>query len=125
MILDTLCTPVIIQIFFFFLFLVSYVYLIVNDFSQYNTVSFLFNLLDNVLWTWLIYYLCSVGYMFIAWFLVLFPFIIILLVLIGYIFSSLSSNPTQTPSLTQSVPLNTAAAIATAQAAITAARGTA
>jgi hypothetical protein len=125
--ISTLCTPLIIQIFLFFLYLVSYIYIIINDFSKYSTSSLIFNVLSSLLWIWLTSYLCNNGYMFMAWLIIIIPLFIGFFAVISYLLVSLNflSNKTQetSPSVQateQAVAQATAQAIATARAMATA-----
>jgi hypothetical protein len=50
-----------------------------NDFS---VMSLLFNTIFVLIWTWFLNFLCSKGYGGISWFLVLLPFIMIIVIIV-------------------------------------------
>jgi len=72
-----LCTPA--QI-YLFLALLSCFFALFNNMKLW---TIFFKLLFSFLWTLFLSYICSVGYSGLAWFLVLFPYIIIFFVMIG------------------------------------------
>ena len=100
--ISTLCIPVVIHIFLCLVYLLSYVYVIANDFSNFNTVSFMFDVLLNLLWILFVYYLCSVGYITAAWLTIIIPFMIMFLFIIAYLVGMVNSLSHPTPALTAS-----------------------
>ena len=67
---SNLCTPA------FIYFLISFIYLIVNSFSNLNIVNIIVNIFFIVLWSWFLDFLCSNGYSIISWLIIVLPFFI-------------------------------------------------
>ena len=63
-----LCTPA------FIYFVVSFVYLIINSFKNFNIMSIVFNIIIIILWSLLLNFLCSIGYSIISWLIIVLPF---------------------------------------------------
>ena len=57
--------------------------IIVGLFNHVSIMSVVMKLLFALLWTYLLNFLCAKGYAAVSWFLVLLPFIIIALAMIG------------------------------------------
>ena len=95
--ISTLCTPVVIHIFLCLVYLLSYIYVIVNDSSHFKAATFIFDLLLNLLWIWFVYYLCSIGYIATAWLTIIIPFLMMFIMFIVYILATINSlsHPTQ------------------------------
>ena len=72
-----LCTPAIVYLVIGILSLIWY-------FTQYSFGTVLFKAIFVGLWTWLLNFICSRGYTYVSWILVLLP--IILLILLPIIF---------------------------------------
>lgn len=64
--------------------------ILVGLFSGINIGAILTKLFFALIWTWILSWLCKKGFLVLSWFLVLLPFIFIVLVLFG--FSSYSKN---------------------------------
>ena len=63
-----LCTPA------FIYFVVSFVYLIINSFKNFNIMSIVLNIIIIILWSLLLNFLCSIGYSIISWLIIVLPF---------------------------------------------------
>lgn len=74
---NSICTPA--QVYMIMALISVFASLYDQDFFQQYTV---FNLILIAGWTFLLHFICKAGYKNISWFLVLFPFIFILLVLL-------------------------------------------
>jgi len=72
-----LCTPA--QI-YLFLALLSCVFALFNRMKFWTIIL---KLVFAFLWTFLLSYICSLGYQGLAWFLVLLPYILIFLIMVG------------------------------------------
>ena len=66
-----LCTPA------FVYFIVSFIYLIINSFTNFNIMSIIFNIVIIMFWSFLLNFLCSMGYSIIAWLIIILPFFIL------------------------------------------------
>jgi hypothetical protein len=66
-----LCTPALIY------FAISFIYLIINSFTNFNIMSIFFNIFFIILWSLLLNFLCSIGYTIIAWLIIILPFFIL------------------------------------------------
>lgn len=117
--ISTLCIPVVIHIFLCVVYLLSYLYVILTDYSQFNSGSFIFDVLLNVLWIVFVYYLCSIGYITAAWLTIIIPFIMMFLILIGFLVVSVSSLSKPTPSATTHAATTRAATHAATSHAVT------
>ncbi len=62
-----LCTPALIY------FVVSFVYLLIYSLSNFSIASIIINTLAIILWSLLLNFLCSNGYSFVSWLLLIFP----------------------------------------------------
>jgi len=71
-----LCTPALIY------FILSVIAIIGMIFTGFLIIPILFKIIGVLVWTWLLNYLCSIGYGGVSWFLVLLPYIVILLMVI-------------------------------------------
>ena len=71
-----LCIPALIY------FILSVIAIIGMIFTGFLIIPILFKIIVVLIWTWLLNYLCSIGYGGLSWFLVLFPYIVILLMVI-------------------------------------------
>lgn len=67
MVFSNLCTPA------FIYFLISFIYLVMNSFSNFNIMSVIVRLLFIMLWSWILNLLCSNGYTIIAWIIIVLP----------------------------------------------------
>jgi len=75
-----ICTPAVVYL---ILAVLSIIILIVK---RASFIALFFKIIIIALWTWLLNYLCSIGYKSLSWFLVLLPFIItILLIVVGIV----------------------------------------
>jgi hypothetical protein len=75
-----ICTPAVVYL---VLAVLSIIILIVKKASF---IALFFKIIIIALWTWLLNYLCSIGYKSFSWFLVLLPFIItIIFITIGIV----------------------------------------
>jgi len=57
----------------------SIIYFIFTE--TYNLLFYVFNILMIALWTWILNVICTAGYKWVSWVLVLFPFIILFLLI--------------------------------------------
>jgi len=105
--ISTLCTPLIVQIFFFVLFVISYIYLIISDSSNYSISNLIYNVIWNLLTILLVYYLCSIGYITLSWFIVIFPLIIVFFVVMAFLLVAVNSDKTHKPTVHSPVYLPT------------------
>jgi len=71
-----LCTPALVY------FILSVIAIIGMIFTDFLVIPILIQVIYVILWTFLLNYLCSIGYGGVSWFLVLFPYIVILLMII-------------------------------------------
>ena len=69
--LSKLCTPA------FIYFVVSFLYLIINSFTNFNITSIVLNIVIIILWSLLLNFLCSIGYSIISWLIIVLPFFIL------------------------------------------------
>ena len=74
---EKLCTPAKLY------FLISIVSLIFAFFKHFNIVLLIVKLLFALVWTLVLSCLCDKGFSYLSWFLVLFPYFLILLAFIG------------------------------------------
>jgi len=76
-----LCPPAILYI---ILSIISIIFIVIT--CKFPIIYHLINILVIILWTWLLNYICSIGYSVISWILVLLPiFFIILCIIFGLI----------------------------------------
>ena len=68
---STYCTPA------FLYFFISILYLIYYSLSNFNLMSFIFNVIFIMLWSWLLNFLCSLGLNIISWLIILLPFFVL------------------------------------------------
>jgi hypothetical protein len=71
-----LCTPALIY------FILSIFAIINMFFFNFEIITILINVICMLIWTWILNYLCSVGYSGVSWFLVLLPYIVMFLMVI-------------------------------------------
>jgi hypothetical protein len=60
------CAPVIIYL------IIGFIFLIVTAFRNFNMIGTVVSLLLILLWSWVLNYLCTIGYSIIAWLLLTF-----------------------------------------------------
>ena len=65
-----LCTPAYIY------FIVSIIYLLIKSVTNFNISSLVINIFVIMLWSYLLNFLCGMGYEIIAWLILIFPFFI-------------------------------------------------
>jgi hypothetical protein len=65
-----LCTPAYIY------FIVSIIYLLIKNLTNFNFNSLIINIAIIMLWSYLLNFLCGMGYTIIAWLIIIFPFFI-------------------------------------------------
>ena len=65
-----LCTPAYIY------FVVSIIYLLIKNITNFNISSLVINIIIIMLWSYLLNFLCGMGYAIIAWLILIFPFFI-------------------------------------------------
>ena len=65
-----LCTPAYIY------FIVSILYLFIKNLTNFNFNSLIINIAIIMLWSYLLNFLCGMGYTIIAWLIIIFPFFI-------------------------------------------------
>ena len=65
-----LCTPAYIY------FIVSIIYLLIKNITNFNFNSLIINIAIIMLWSYLLNFLCGMGYTIIAWLIIIFPFFI-------------------------------------------------
>jgi len=66
-----LCTPA------FIYFIISFVYLIINSFTNFNIVGIIVKIFFIMLWSWFLNFLCRNGYSIISWLIIVLPFFIL------------------------------------------------
>ncbi len=66
--ISELCTPAMIY------FALSFIFLILSGFSNFNIVSIVIKFLFILLWSWVLNYLCNRGFSIISWILIILPF---------------------------------------------------
>ena len=71
-----LCTPSLIY------FILSIFAIIGMFFFNFEIIPILINIIWMLMWTWILNYLCSIGYSGVSWFLVLLPYIVIFLMVV-------------------------------------------
>ena len=74
---DKLCTPAKLY------FVIAVISIIFTLFNRFNVVAVVINLLFALVWTLILSCLCDKGFSYLAWFLVLFPYFLILIAFIG------------------------------------------
>ena len=72
-----LCTPAKLYL------AIAVIAVIIGLFSGVSIMSLFFNLLFALIWTYILSFLCKNGYQSLSWFLVLLPYIFILLAVLG------------------------------------------
>lgn len=70
--ISSLCTPAVIYV------VISVITLIIGAFYKFQPLTLIVKVFFVMLWTWFLNFLCNKGYTGISWFLVLLPFIILL-----------------------------------------------
>lgn len=71
-----LCAPALIY------FVLSVIAIIGMIFTGFLIIPILIQIIGVLIWTWLLNYLCSIGYEGVSWFLVLFPYIVLFIMVI-------------------------------------------
>lgn len=66
-----LCTPAYIY------FIISFIYLMINSIRNFNVTSVIFNSIFIILWSFLLNFLCSIGFSIIAWLIIVLPFFVL------------------------------------------------
>ena len=74
---DKLCTPAKLY------FVIAIISLIFAFFKHFNLIAIIINLLFALVWTLVLSCLCDKGFSYLSWFLVLFPYVLILLAFMG------------------------------------------
>jgi len=74
---DKLCTPAKLY------FLIAVISILYALFKHFNIMLLIIKLLFALVWTLILSCLCDKGFSYLAWFLVLFPYLLILLAFIG------------------------------------------
>ena len=74
---DKLCTPAKLY------FVIAVISIFLALFNRFNLIAVAINLLFALVWTLILSCLCDKGFSYLAWFLVLFPYFLILLVFLG------------------------------------------
>jgi hypothetical protein len=74
---EKLCTPAKLYL------AIAVIAVIIGLFSGISIMSLFFNLLFALIWTYILSFLCKMGYQSLSWFLVLLPYIFILLAVLG------------------------------------------
>ena len=69
--ISTLCTPA------FIYFVISFIYLIINSFTNFSIMYIVSNIIIIMIWSFLLNFLCSIGYSIIAWIILVLPFFIL------------------------------------------------
>ena len=72
-----LCTPAKLY------FLIAVISFILALFNNFNIIALVINLLFAIVWTLILSCLCDKGFTYLSWFLVLFPYFLILLAIMG------------------------------------------
>lgn len=73
---SSICTPAMLYL------VLSIIAIVVMVFQKCELVSLIFNVLFVAVFTWFLNFLCSKGYTGISWFLVILPFILIILMMV-------------------------------------------
>lgn len=68
---SNLCTPAYIY------FIISFIYLIINSVKNFNIMSIIFNIIIIMFWSWLLNFLCNMGFSIIAWLIIVLPFFVL------------------------------------------------
>ena len=77
-----LCTPA--QVYF----VLALLSCIIALFNKFDFIGIIMKLLFAIIWTMILNYICRSGYVGVSWFLVVLPYIILLLLLAGLVKSS-------------------------------------
>ena len=95
-----LCTPAKLY------FIIAVISIIFALFNRFNIIALAINFLFALVWTLILSCLCDKGFSYLAWFLVLFPYFLILIAFLGLyrnIDAMTNPQPTTTPSNPPSV----------------------
>jgi hypothetical protein len=68
---SNLCTPA------FIYFIISFIYLIINSLKKFDIMSIIVNIIFIILWSFLLNFLCKMGYSIISWLIIILPFFIL------------------------------------------------
>lgn len=74
---DKLCTPAKLY------FVIAVISILFALFNNFNLIALAINFLFALVWTLVLSCLCDKGFSYLAWFLVLFPYLLILLAFLG------------------------------------------
>ena len=69
--ISDLCTPA------FIYFAISFIYLIITSFKNFNIITTIVTLFFILLWSWLLNVLCRNGYSIISWLIIVLPFLLL------------------------------------------------
>ena len=69
--ISDLCTPA------FIYFAISFIYLIITSFKNFNIITSIVTLFFILLWSWLLNVLCRNGYSIISWLIIVLPFLLL------------------------------------------------
>ena len=83
---STLCAPAKLYI------VLGFLTFFIGIFNGISIVILLINLLFAFIWTYILGWLCKKGYKYISWFIVLFPYILLVIVITGVIKKPLTLN---------------------------------
>ena len=91
--MSSLCTPAMVYI------VIAIIGIMMSAFHNFQPLSLLMNVIFVIVWTWFLNFLCTKGYTGISWFLVLLPFILLLLagVIMLEIFATAAKKGTTMP----------------------------
>jgi hypothetical protein len=69
--ISDLCTPA------FIYFAISFIYLVITSFKNFNIITTIVTLFFILLWSWLLNVLCRNGYSIISWLIIVLPFLLL------------------------------------------------
>jgi hypothetical protein len=69
--ISDLCTPA------FIYFVISFIYLVITSFKNFNIITTIVTLFFILLWSWLLNVLCRNGYSIISWLIIVLPFLLL------------------------------------------------
>ena len=95
--ISSFCTPAIV-------YLVIAVLGFLTTITKSSVMSMISSAIFIFLWTWFLNFLCSKGYTGISWFLVVFPFILMLLILAFVFEVAMNAHATHEPKKTEQQP---------------------
>ena len=84
-----LCTPA--QIYL----VLAILSIIVASFTKFHILAIVFKVIFALVWAWFLNFLCSNGLTAVSWFLVLLPYILILLAILGFVYLKNSNDKKQ------------------------------